>query len=175
MEPGNAQYHYKMVYQTSMTKEAVIKQIQTWQQAGQKVVLVTGVFDLLHIEHLRFLTKAKASGDKLVVGLESDARVKSIKGHERPINSQAIRLEQMEALKSVDLVFILPEVFSNQVAWEQLIATLKPDIYAVSSHTSFLANKRAICQKFGVTFTIVHQHNPKFSSSLLLAKITNLP
>jgi D-glycero-beta-D-manno-heptose 1-phosphate adenylyltransferase len=149
------------------------KTIRAWQRQGQTIVLVTGVFDLLHIEHLRFLTKAKAAGDKLVVGIETDIRVKQIKGPDRPVNNQSIRLEQLQALKAVDHAFLLPQNFSAQKDWEKLIATLKPNIYAVSSSTHYLKNKRAIIQKFGGQLKIVHSHNPAISTSLIIAKIIN--
>jgi D-glycero-beta-D-manno-heptose 1-phosphate adenylyltransferase len=148
-----------------------IQLIKQWQSAGQKVVLVTGVFDILHIEHVRFLAKAKEAGDKLLVALESDARVKAIKGFERPLNDQQIRLEQVLSLKYVDLAFILPESFSSQADWEQFMSELKPDIYAVSSHTKYLENKQRICRKYGISFQIVHQYNPAYSSSALIEKI----
>ena len=61
-----------------------------------KKILVTGVFDLLHQEHINFLTKAKAVGDILVVGLETDTRVKQLKGFNRPINSTKDRLQNLE-------------------------------------------------------------------------------
>lgn len=154
-----------------MALEQTINQVKTWRSSGYKFVLVTGVFDLLHIEHLRFLTKAKAAGDKLLVGIESDRRVKAIKGHERPVNNQTIRQEQLLALKAVDSVFVLPEQFSAQVDWETLISQIQPDIYAVSSHTSYLENKQAICQKYGITFAVVHQFNPAYSSSKLHQKL----
>lgn len=148
-----------------------INQIKQWQGTGKVVVLATGVFDILHLEHFRFLKKAKAVGDKLIVGLESDQRVKAIKGQARPLNDENARVEQLQAIKYVDLVFILPETFSTQVDWEHFMSTLKPDVYAASSHSSYLDNKRLICQKFGITFKIVHDFNPNFSSSTLINKL----
>jgi D-glycero-beta-D-manno-heptose 1-phosphate adenylyltransferase len=137
-----------------------------------RIVLVTGVFDLLHIEHIRFLTKAKALGDKLLVGIESDYRVKEIKGYERPVNNQEVRKEQLEALKPVDEVLFLPDNFNSQSDWESLIARIKPYAYAVSSHSSFLENKRWVCKKYGVRFEVVHKFNPDYSSSKILQKLT---
>lgn len=162
-----------MRYNTPMPLTLMSKQVKSWQSHGYRVVLATGVFDLLHIEHLRFLTKAKAAGDKLLVGIESDARVKTIKGQNRPVNSQTIRLEQLRALRAVDLAFILPKTFNSQSDWENLMQQLHPDLYAVSSHTSFLKNKQAICRQFGIQFKIVHQQQPAHSTSLLIAKLIN--
>jgi rfaE bifunctional protein nucleotidyltransferase chain/domain len=154
-----------------MNLKTALPQIQEWQIQDLKVVLVTGVFDILHVEHLRFLKKAKESGDKLVVGIESDSRVKKIKGDQRPIYNQQIRLEQLNALKVVDLTFVLPEEFDTQKDWEQLMKKIQPQIYAVSSHTSFLDNKRKISEKYGATLLVVHQFNPRFSSSQIIYKM----
>lgn len=136
-----------------------------WRLANQQVVLVTGVFDVLHIEHFRFLNKAKAAGDRLIVGIDSDHVVRQTKGPHRPINPQHIRSEQLTYLKAVDHIHILPEQFNKQADWEMCIQQINPHIYAVSSHTAYLENKRAIAQKFGVQFQIVHHHNPDFSTS----------
>lgn len=154
-----------------MILNQVVTQVKQWQALGLRVALVTGVFDLLHIEHLRFLTKAQSAGDKLVVGVETDARVQAIKGPNRPINSQAIRLEQLQALKPVDLPFLLPKKFSTQTAWVDFMTKLKPDLYAVSSHTSYLKNKQAICDQLGIQFKVVHRFNPAISSTKLLAQL----
>lgn len=150
-----------------MSIEPVISQIQSWHQAGLKVVFVSGVFDLLHIEHLRFLEKAKAVGDKLVVGIETDRRTTKIKGPNRPINDENIRVEQLNHLKSVDLAFILPDQFDVPADWAKILDDLKPDIYALSSNSSHLEHKRAMCGLHGVAFQIVHQHNPSISTTIL--------
>jgi D-glycero-beta-D-manno-heptose 1-phosphate adenylyltransferase len=151
--------------------QSVIDKINQWKQLKHTVVLATGVFDILHIEHIRFLKEAKATGDKLVVGIESDLRVKSIKGSNRPINNQAIRFEQVSQLKPVDQVFILPQQFDSQADWEDLFATLKPAIYAVSSHTSWLENKQLIAEKYGATLAIVHQFNPDYSTTNIFERL----
>lgn len=154
-----------------MTLEMILPQLLVWKKERQTTVLVTGVFDILHIEHIRFLTKAKKAGDKLIVGIETDARVKQIKGEHRPANNQDIRLEQLLALKPVDLAFILPDKFDTQADWERLIEDIKPAIYAVSSHTSYLENKKATAEKYGAKFKIVHEFNPNISTTHLFEKI----
>ena len=154
-----------------MQLATALKQIRKWQRSNQKITLVTGIFDLLHIEHIRFLNKAKAVGDKLIVGIETDVRVSHIKGGGRPVNNANIRLEQLQALKTVDITFLLPEQFDEQEDWEDFIAQIRPDIYAVSSHTSYLANKKAIAEKYGGKLEIVHQFNPEYSTSKLHQKL----
>ena len=75
----------------------------------QKIVFTNGCFDLLHPGHIDYLTKAKALGDVLVVGLNSDASVRQIKGDLRPINNQLFRSQMLLALKPVDYVVIFED------------------------------------------------------------------
>jgi len=138
------------------------------KQSSKSIVLATGVFDVLHQEHNNFLSLAKQAGDILIVGLETDSRVKAIKGSNRPINNQNQRLENMSQTKSADLAFLLPEKFDQQQDWENFISYLRPNIYAVSSHTKWLENKRKITEKFGGKLKIVHQHNPKLSTTKII-------
>jgi glycerol-3-phosphate cytidylyltransferase len=80
------------------------------QKAGGKVVVTTnGCFDILHVGHVRILQEAKALGDCLVIGLNSDDSVKRLKGESRPINSQDDRAEVLLALGCVDAVYIFDE------------------------------------------------------------------
>ncbi len=92
---------------------------------GKKIVFTNGVFDILHAGHVRYLSAAKALGDALVIGLNSDASVKLLgKGPDRPINPQLDRAEVLLALKSVDAVVI----FDEQTP-ERLIAEMKPNVH----------------------------------------------
>src|SRR5574340_817315 len=137
---------------------------------SKKTVLVTGVFDVLHPEHVNFLTKAKEQGEILLVGIESDVRVRKLKGEGRPVNDQETRRRQLVALKIADRVFVLPEKFDQHTDHEKLIAEIKPDILAVSSHTPFLAEKRQLVEKYGGRLVIVLKQNPAISSTILLKK-----
>ena len=92
--------------------------------AGKKVVFTNGCFDLLHIGHTRYLAQAKAKGDLLVVGLNSDSSVKMLKGAKRPLIPQDERAEMLSNLEMVDYVTIFTDQTANNV-----IAALKPDIY----------------------------------------------
>lgn len=138
------------------------------QREQSTVVLATGVFDMLHQEHIAFLQKSAAVGDIFIVGVETDKRVKEMKGSNRPIHSIEKRVEMVKALGVATYVFSLPEQFSNQEDWEGFIATIRPDIYAVSSHTPYLQNKQAIMKKFGGSVVVVHEHNPLISTTQTL-------
>ena len=135
-----------------------------------KKVLVTGVFDILHKEHIYFLKKAKSLGDYLIVAIESDVRVKQMKGEGRPINSQDKRKESLERLNLADEVFILPEEFNKPEHHKKLIKKIKPKFLAVSSHTKHLDKKQEILNEFGGEVVVVHDHNPEISTTNLLKK-----
>ena len=142
---------------------------QQARESKRRVVLATGVFDALHDEHQKFLAKAKESGDVLLVGIETDKRVKRLKGVERPLNDQNKRLQQLNALPVVDKAFLLPELFSNEEDHLALLTTIQPDVLAVSSHTPFLNQKKKLIQQVGGELKIVHQHNPQVSTTKALA------
>lgn len=153
-----------------MIKSELQTQLQQLHDQHKKVVLVTGVFDLLHSEHKLFLQKAKKLGDFLVVGVESDVRVRHLKGEGRPVNSQAERQKNLEALPYIDAVFILPEEFSKPEHHDALLAAIRPAVLAVSSHTAHLDKKQKLVEKYGGELVIAHEHNPAVSTTLLLAK-----
>ncbi|NCN82965.1 MAG: adenylyltransferase/cytidyltransferase family protein [Candidatus Pacebacteria bacterium] len=134
------------------------------------VVLVTGVFDHLHKEHVAFLRKAKECGDVLLVGIESDVRVRQIKGEMRPYHSQTERLRAVEAIGIAEQVFVLPEQFSDPNEHRALLQKIHPDILAVSSHSPHLAEKQQLLQEIGGRVVVVHQHNPAISSTIILEK-----
>ena len=135
-----------------------------------KKVLVTGVFDLLHEEHLIFLRKAKKLGDWLIVGIESDKRVKEIKGSNRPINDQNKRKANLEFEQIADEIFILPEQFSNKEDHIKLITEINPTVLAVSSHTAHLDKKEKIMKLIGGRVEVIHDHNPDISTTLILKR-----
>lgn len=137
-------------------------------RSNKTLTLVTGVFDLLHAEHLRFLQKAKKTADLLLVGLESDLRVKQMKGQDRPFNDQLSRLANLQKLGIADFIFILPEEFSQTKDHRALIAKIRPDFMAVSSNTLFQEEKAKILAEFDAKLVIVHDYNPKFSSSKII-------
>lgn len=153
--------------------EHIQKLLDSARQQQQKVVLVTGVFDLLHQEHRIFLEKAQQAGDVLIVGIEADSRVKKIKGEHRPIWSQDKRLDEITRLSVADGVFVLPEQFDTPEDRERLIALIRPNILAVSSHSPHLDKKEAIVSKYGGKVVVVHQFNPALSTTQLIQQHIN--
>lgn len=136
-------------------------------------VFATGVFDLLHIEHIRFLEAAKNQGQRLIVGIESDARVKQLKGPGRPIMNQAERKQMLETLNCVDEVMVLPDKFSSDQEYEKILLSVGADIYAVSENSPFMENKKRICRKAGVKIKVVNRYNPEYSTTKLIEKLSH--
>lgn len=95
---------------------------------GKKIVTTNGCFDILHVGHVRILQQARALGDVLIVGMNSDASVRRLKGETRPINNENDRAEILCALRSVDFVCI----FDEQTPIEFLKAA-RPDIHVKGS------------------------------------------
>jgi len=156
-----------------ITSLAKLQKAKLGKLQDKVMVLVTGVFDILHYEHFKFLQKAKQQGDVLVVAIESDTRVRQLKGQGRPVNSQTVRLQNLAALKMVDFVFILPQNLSCRKGREQFIQKLKPDIYAVSSSTPFIKEKRRIMRKFKGRLKVVHPYNPQISTTKIIHDLKN--
>lgn len=97
--------------------------IQSWKARGDSVVFTNGCFDLLHVGHVTLLAKARACGDRLVVGLNTDRSVRQLKGPTRPVVVQGDRAQVLAGLASVDAVVL----FDEETPYE-LIAHLKPDV-----------------------------------------------
>lgn len=106
-----------------------------------KIVLTGGCFDILHIGHVRFLSEAKRMGDYLVVLLESDKKVKKLKGKNRPVFVQKERAEMLSALENVDLIVLLPTIEKDS-DYLNLVSKIKPDIIAVTENDPLIEKKR---------------------------------
>lgn len=98
--------------------------IDTIHHAGKTVVTTNGCFDILHVGHVRYLEKTKTFGDYLIVLLNSDKSVKSIKGPSRPVNNEMDRAEILSALRCVDYVVLFDEDSPRN-----LLDEMKPDVY----------------------------------------------
>jgi len=99
--------------------------LDAWRAAGERIVFTNGVFDLLHRGHVEYLEDARTLGDRLVVGVNSDASVRRLKGPLRPLVPEAERAEVLAALESVDLVV----VFGDDTPLA-LIEEVAPDVLA---------------------------------------------
>ena len=107
-----------------VTKEEIINIVKDGQSKGETFVVTNGCFDILHVGHVRYLQKTKTFADKMIVCLNSDYSVKTIKGPDRPINNENDRAEILCALECVDYV-----VLFDESSPENLLKEIKPDVH----------------------------------------------
>ena len=107
------------------TREDLRSRVARWRSAGKRIVLANGCFDVLHVGHVRYLSAAKALGDKLIVAVNADASVRQLKGEGRPAMPESERAELLAALEAVDAVLVFPELDVRAV-----IREIRPDVHA---------------------------------------------
>ena len=121
--------------------------------AGKKLVATNGCFDLLHVGHVRYLQAARALGDLLAVGLNSDQSVRELKGRGRPIMTEIDRAEILAALECVDLVTIFPEMRATR-----FLAVARPAIYVKGgdySSETLNEEERAALKEIGAEIRLI--------------------
>ena len=106
-----------------LTPEEMLGERQRLRAAGARLVFTNGVFDLLHVGHVRYLAEARTLGDALLVAINSDRKVRELKGPSRPVFDQAERAEILAALRCVDYVVVF-----DGISPRTLIAELLPDV-----------------------------------------------
>jgi D-glycero-beta-D-manno-heptose 1-phosphate adenylyltransferase len=152
-----------------MSRESVCLQVKKWQSEGLKIVFTNGCFDILHIGHVDYLEKARGLGDKLVLGLNTDASVSRIKGPQRPIVNEESRSRVIAALGFVDAV-----TFFDEETPKELIEAVKPNILVKGN--DYLAENIV-----GADFVVSNGGEVKtiplvegFSTTKIVEKIKNL-
>jgi rfaE bifunctional protein nucleotidyltransferase chain/domain len=150
-----------------LDRDALVARLAAARAAGARVVLANGCFDVLHAGHVRYLKGAKALGDLLVVGINSDEQVTRLKGAGRPILGESDRAELVAALEAVDLVTI----FSEPTV-KELLLTLRPDVHAKGTdYTEETVPERDVVRSYGGQVRIVG--DPKnHSTSEILTKVS---
>jgi rfaE bifunctional protein nucleotidyltransferase chain/domain len=121
---------------------------------SRPIVLVGGCFDILHIGHIRFLEEAKITGHSLFVLLESDAKVKLLKGEARPYFSQEERAEMLSSLHAVDAVILLGHAPSD-ADYKKIISAIRPSVIAVTEHDKNIRKKRGHADRIGAKIHVV--------------------
>ncbi len=114
-----------MIANKILTREQLRKQVAEWRRAGDSITLANGGFDLLHVGHVRYLRAAKQLGGRLIVAVNSDNSVRSLKGEGRPLVPEGERAEILAALTDVDAVVVFPELDVRA-----LIREIHPNIHA---------------------------------------------
>lgn len=131
--------------------DELLRRIQAARTSGKIIVLANGCFDVLHVGHVRYLQGAKAEGDVLVVGINSDASERQLKGPGRPILAQQARAALVAALAAVDFVTIFDE--PNV---ENLLTRLRPDVHAKGTdYTAETVPERELAGRLGIRVAIV--------------------
>ena len=142
-------------------------------QGGPGTVVATGIFDLLHVGHLRFLRAARAAGSRLVIGVENDERAHARKGPGRPIVPAAERCEMVAALVPVDGVFLIsgPPSLPPVPAYRELLRAAWPATLALTGGDPAEAGKRAVAAHLGANVLVV-PHVQDHSTTWLMRRLT---
>ena len=115
--------HYETLQSKILNNESLPEKLKAWHEAGKKIVFTNGCFDLLHLGHIDYLSKAADCGDVFIIGVNSDASVRKLKGEHRPIQDENSRLRILAALSFVTAVI----VFTEETPYE-LIKIIQPDV-----------------------------------------------
>jgi len=134
-----------------LDESALAAQMRADREAGLTHAFANGCFDLLHVGHTRYLTAAKAEADRLIVAINDDASVETLKGRGRPIMPARERAELVAALADVDYVVIFPDA-----TVERLLDTLRPDVHCKGTdYTVDTVPERDIVRAYGGRLAIV--------------------
>ncbi|HOL95755.1 MAG TPA: adenylyltransferase/cytidyltransferase family protein [bacterium] len=129
--------------------EPVVRQ---WRNEGQTIVTTNGTFDIIHVGHVKLLREARAQGDKLVLGLNSDISVKQYKSVNRPIVPQEERAAMLEAIRYVDLILIFDEPESLRFVRE-----VRPDVHVKDSSYGYNLIEAPIVREYGGRIHLVEK------------------
>ena len=144
-------------------REALRDISEELRRTGATVVFANGCFDTLHVGHIRYLDGAKAEGDILVVGVNADAGVGSLKGPGRPILDENARARLEAAVRAVDYV-----VLFSEPTVEALLAELRPNVHAKGTdYTAENVPERATSEKLGIRIAIVGAPKDHSTRSLI--------
>jgi D-glycero-beta-D-manno-heptose 1-phosphate adenylyltransferase len=155
-----------MTSEKIQTRTQAVEQVEAWHEQGLRVVFTNGCFDIVHLGHIDYLEKARAKGDKLVLGLNTDVSVSRIKGPLRPVVNETARARLMAALQFVDLVILFDEPTPLE-----LIEAVKPNILVKGNDYSIdtIVGADVVLQRGGSVETI--ELVPGYSTSGLIKKV----
>jgi rfaE bifunctional protein nucleotidyltransferase chain/domain len=149
-------------------RDELHRQVEQWRRAGDRITLANGAFDLLHVGHVRYLHGAKALGGKLIVAVNSDESVRTLKGEGRPILPENERAEIVAALEDVDAVTIFSELDARAV-----IREIRPDIHAKGTdYTAESVPERDAVAEYGGRVEIVGDPKQHSSSELIRSRLS---
>lgn len=150
------------------TKEA-LRISKDLRKDGKTIVLAGGVFDILHKGHFAFLEKAKDCADFLFLMVESDKKVKALKGENRPINTQAKRAKALSKVPLIDFVVKLP-YFKRNEDYDSFVVGIKPDIIAATKGDPFIFHKKRQAKKINSKVVEVLDRITNISTTEIIKK-----
>lgn len=146
-----------------LERNRLIARVAIARRGGARIVFANGCFDLLHVGHVRYLEAARALGDLLVVGVNSDEQVRALKGEGRPFVPGRERAEVVASLRAVGLVTIF-----HEPTVEQLLLAIRPDIHAKGTdYTEETVPEREVVRSYGGRVAIVGDPKEHSSSEML--------
>ena len=149
-------------------RDQLRRQVEAWRAAGDGITLANGCFDLLHVGHVRYLHAAKELGGRLVVALNSDESVRSLKGEGRPMMPAEERAEILAALADVDAVVIFPEPDVRAI-----IREIHPDIQAKGTdYTAESVPEADVIREYGGRVAIVGDPKNHSASDIIRTRLT---
>jgi len=149
-----------------LSRDGLHDLLEEHRRAGRKIVFANGIFDLLHVGHVRYLKAARAEGDILIVAINSDASARKLKGEGRPILTERARATLVASLSAVDYVIVFDELDVNS-----LLREFQPDVHAKGTdYTAETVPERELAALLGIRVAIVG--DPKQHSTRdLLARL----
>ncbi len=152
-----------------VNKSEALQRVAKWQNEGNEIVFTNGCFDIVHLGHIDYLEKARNLGDKLIVGLNTDASVKRLKGEKRPVVNEEARTRMMASFQFIDLVVLFDEDTPLEI-----IEILSPDILVKG-------NDYTVSTIVGADFVLDHGGKVEtielvkgYSTSLIIEKIKDM-
>jgi len=143
-------------------------QVESWRAQGDRITLANGCFDLLHVGHVRYLHAAKELGGRLVVALNSDDSVRSLKGEGRPLMPAEERAEILAALADVDAVVVFPERDVRAI-----IREIRPDIQAKGTdYTADSVPEEDVVREYGGRVAIVGDPKDHSATEIIRTRLT---
>jgi rfaE bifunctional protein nucleotidyltransferase chain/domain len=144
--------------------DEAIKIANKLRKQKKTIVVVGGIFDILHLGHIKFLKKAKKYGDYLFVLLEENNKATKEKGKTRPINSQLDRAKILSSIKNVSYVVMLRNMTNNQL-YDRLMVEIHPDIIATTYGDPYVIHKKRQAKLIQGKIVYVTKRIPDYSTT----------
>jgi D-glycero-beta-D-manno-heptose 1-phosphate adenylyltransferase len=151
-----------------VTRNELVRLVESWRKAGESVTLANGCFDLLHVGHVRYFRAAKALGGKLVVAINSDDSVRTLKGVGRPLMPEWERAELLSALECIDAVVVFAEPDVRAIVRE-----IRPNVHAKGTdYTAASVPEGDVVREYGGRVEIVGDPKDHSTSEIIRTRLS---